>query len=96
MAEPSAVARIYPAKDGSGLFFGDYCNWSRFAEYADFLRHSALAETTAQLMGAHCTGIESVYYLRRKMGLSRHTCVVGTIGATFDLKDGIKTGRIAR
>jgi 7,8-dihydropterin-6-yl-methyl-4-(beta-D-ribofuranosyl)aminobenzene 5'-phosphate synthase len=51
---------------------------------------------TAQLMGAHCTGIESVYYLRRKMGLSRHTCVVGTVGATFDLNDGIKTGRIAR
>jgi 7,8-dihydropterin-6-yl-methyl-4-(beta-D-ribofuranosyl)aminobenzene 5'-phosphate synthase len=51
---------------------------------------------TAQLMGAHCTGIESVYYLRRKMGLNRHNCVVGTVGATFDLKDGIKTGRIAR
>lgn len=51
---------------------------------------------TAQLMGAHCTGIESVYYLRRKMGLNRHNCVVGTVGAIFDLKDGIKTGPIAR
>jgi 7,8-dihydropterin-6-yl-methyl-4-(beta-D-ribofuranosyl)aminobenzene 5'-phosphate synthase len=51
---------------------------------------------TAQLMGAHCTGIETVYYLRRKLGLSRQTCIVGTVGATFDLKDGIKTGRIAR
>jgi 7,8-dihydropterin-6-yl-methyl-4-(beta-D-ribofuranosyl)aminobenzene 5'-phosphate synthase len=51
---------------------------------------------TAQLMGAHCTGIETVYYLRRKMGLNRHNCVVGTVGGTFDLKDGIKTGRIAR
>ena len=51
---------------------------------------------TAQLMGAHCTGIESVYYLRHKMGLNRHNCVVGTVGATFDLKDGIKTGPIAR
>jgi 7,8-dihydropterin-6-yl-methyl-4-(beta-D-ribofuranosyl)aminobenzene 5'-phosphate synthase len=51
---------------------------------------------TAQLMGAHCTGIESVYYLRRKMGLSRHNCVVGTVGAIFDLQDGIKTGPIAR
>jgi 7,8-dihydropterin-6-yl-methyl-4-(beta-D-ribofuranosyl)aminobenzene 5'-phosphate synthase len=51
---------------------------------------------TAQLMGAHCTGIESVYHLRQKMGLNRHTCVVGTVGATFDLKDGIKTGHIAR
>jgi len=51
---------------------------------------------TAQLMGAHCTGIESVYYLRHKMGLNRHNCVVGTVGATFDLKNGIKTGPIAR
>lgn len=51
---------------------------------------------TARLMGAHCTGIESVYYLRRKMGLSRHNCVVGTVGAIFDLQDGIKTGPIAR
>jgi 7,8-dihydropterin-6-yl-methyl-4-(beta-D-ribofuranosyl)aminobenzene 5'-phosphate synthase len=51
---------------------------------------------TAQLMGAHCTGIESVYHLRQKMGLNRHNCVVGTVGATFDLKDGIKTGHIAR
>ena len=51
---------------------------------------------TAQLMGAHCTGIESVYYLRRKMGLNRHNCIVGTVGAIFDLKDGIKTGPIAR
>lgn len=51
---------------------------------------------TAQLMGAHCTGIESVYRLRQKMGLNRHNCVVGTVGATFDLKDGIKTGAIAR
>jgi 7,8-dihydropterin-6-yl-methyl-4-(beta-D-ribofuranosyl)aminobenzene 5'-phosphate synthase len=51
---------------------------------------------TAQLMGAHCTGIESVYHLRQKLGLNRQTCVVGTVGATFDLKDGIKTGHIAR
>lgn len=50
----------------------------------------------AQFMGAHCTGIESVYHLRQKMGLNRHNCVVGTVGATFDLKDGIKTGRLAR
>lgn len=51
---------------------------------------------TAQILGAHCTGIESVYYLRQKLGLNRHTCIVGTIGAIFDLKDGIRTGAIAR
>jgi 7,8-dihydropterin-6-yl-methyl-4-(beta-D-ribofuranosyl)aminobenzene 5'-phosphate synthase len=50
----------------------------------------------AQILGAHCTGIETVYYLRQRMGLNRHTCLVGTIGSTFDLHDGIHTGRIAQ
>ncbi len=50
----------------------------------------------AQILGAHCTGIESVYRLRQKMGLTRRTCVVGTVGATYDLKDRIQTGSIAR
>ena len=51
---------------------------------------------TAQILGAHCTGIESLYRLRQRMGLNRRTCSVGTVGATFDLKDGIQTGPIAR
>jgi 7,8-dihydropterin-6-yl-methyl-4-(beta-D-ribofuranosyl)aminobenzene 5'-phosphate synthase len=51
---------------------------------------------TAQILGAHCTGIESVYRLRQRIGLNRHTCVVGTVGAIFDLKDGIHTGPIAQ
>lgn len=45
----------------------------------------------AQILGAHCTGIESFYRLRQRLGLSRHSCVVGTVGAIFDLKDGIHT-----
>jgi len=51
---------------------------------------------TAQILGAHCTGIETVYKLRQRLGLNRRTCVVGTVGAIYDLKDGILTGRIAR
>ena len=51
---------------------------------------------TAQILGAHCTGIETVYRLRQRLGLNRHTCVVGTVGAIFDLKEGIHTGRIAQ
>ena len=73
MAEPSAVARIYPAADGSGLFFGDYCNWSRFAEYADFLRHSALAETTAQLMGAQTVRLFHEHVLVKEPGTDMPT-----------------------
>src|SRR5215831_8454714 len=31
---------------------------------------------TGRLLGAHCTGIESVYRLRELLGLSRQTCLV--------------------
>jgi len=44
-----------------------------------------------QILGAHCTGIESLYRLRQRLGLSRRFCAVGTVGAIFDLKDGIHT-----
>ena len=49
----------------------------------------------AQVLAAHCTGIESTYRLRALLGLTRETCVVGTVGATFDLRTGIKTGAIS-
>jgi len=48
------------------------------------------------LIGAHCTGIEAVYRLRKRMGLNRKTAVVGAVGASFDLKDGIHPGDIAQ
>jgi 7,8-dihydropterin-6-yl-methyl-4-(beta-D-ribofuranosyl)aminobenzene 5'-phosphate synthase len=51
---------------------------------------------TSQILGAHCTGIESVYHLRQRMGLDRRTCEVGTVGATYSLKEGIQTGPLAR
>ena len=50
----------------------------------------------ANLVGAHCTGIEAVYRLRERLNLSRKTAVVGAVGATFSLSDGIDPGRIAR
>ena len=50
----------------------------------------------ANLLGAHCTGIEAVYRLRQATGLERRNCLVGAVGATFDLDEGIKPGRIAR
>jgi ectoine hydroxylase-related dioxygenase (phytanoyl-CoA dioxygenase family) len=73
IAAPSAGARIYPAEDGSGLFFGDYCNWNRFAEYADFLRHSALAETAAQLMGARTVRLFHEHVLVKEPGTDMPT-----------------------
>jgi 7,8-dihydropterin-6-yl-methyl-4-(beta-D-ribofuranosyl)aminobenzene 5'-phosphate synthase len=39
-------------------------------------------------MGAHCTGIEPVYQIREWAGLKRGECIVGSVGATFDLENG--------
>jgi 7,8-dihydropterin-6-yl-methyl-4-(beta-D-ribofuranosyl)aminobenzene 5'-phosphate synthase len=51
---------------------------------------------TANLIGAHCTGIESVYRIRQRLGLSRKSAVVGAVGATFVLGEGIHPGRLAQ
>jgi 7,8-dihydropterin-6-yl-methyl-4-(beta-D-ribofuranosyl)aminobenzene 5'-phosphate synthase len=50
----------------------------------------------ANLLGAHCTGIEAVYLLRRRAGLTRRTAVVGGVGSTFSLDKGIVAGALAQ
>ena len=48
------------------------------------------------LLGAHCTGLHTVYYLKDKLGLPRQQCLVGAVGATFTLGHGIAPGRLAQ
>jgi 7,8-dihydropterin-6-yl-methyl-4-(beta-D-ribofuranosyl)aminobenzene 5'-phosphate synthase len=48
------------------------------------------------LMGAHCTGIESLFRLRQRLKLDRRTAVVGAVGASFVLGEGIHPGQIAQ
>ena len=48
------------------------------------------------LMGAHCTGIETVFEFRRQLNLDRAHAVVGAVGASFTLDEGIFPGYIAR
>ena len=50
----------------------------------------------AHLLGAHCTGVESVYTLRGGLGLDRAHCVVGAVGSGFELGRGILPSTIAR
>ena len=47
-------------------------------------------------LGAHCTGIEATYTIRRLAGLDRKTCVVGSIGASFTLGKGIDPEALAK
>jgi 7,8-dihydropterin-6-yl-methyl-4-(beta-D-ribofuranosyl)aminobenzene 5'-phosphate synthase len=47
-------------------------------------------------LGAHCTGIESVFGLRQRLSLGRPSCAVGAVGSRFSLKSGLNPGAIAR
>lgn len=47
-------------------------------------------------IGAHCTGINALYDIRQLTGLSKKDCVVGAVGASFDLDKGIAPGSIAK
>jgi len=47
-------------------------------------------------IGAHCTGIETVFRFRRDLGLDRAHAVVGAVGGRFELGQGIHAGTIAK
>ena len=48
------------------------------------------------MLGAHCTGIHAVTGLRDAGGLSRTTAMVGVVGSTFTLGEGIRPGALNR
>jgi len=50
----------------------------------------------ANLLAAHCTGIEATFRLRQDLGLSRKTAVVASVGSSFSLADGIEAGPLAQ
>jgi len=71
---------LFPATD-------DQLNWT-----ADKLKDFKVAN----LLGAHCTGIEAVYRIRERLGLPRSSAVVGSVGSTFVLGEGIHPGQLAK
>ena len=48
------------------------------------------------LLGAHCTGIEAVFRLRQLAGLTRRDAVVGAVGSSYTLGQGIEALSLAR
>jgi 7,8-dihydropterin-6-yl-methyl-4-(beta-D-ribofuranosyl)aminobenzene 5'-phosphate synthase len=71
---------LFPATD-------EQLNWT-----ADKLKDFKVAN----LIGAHCTGIEAVYRIRERLALPRAAAVVGTVGSSFDLGEGIHPGPLAK
>ncbi len=50
----------------------------------------------SKIIGSHCTGINALYSIKGSLGLNREDAVVGSVGDSFTLEDGIKAGFIAR
>lgn len=50
----------------------------------------------SKIIGAHCTGINSLYSLKNLLKLERTDAVVGSVGDSFDLENGITPGIIAK
>jgi len=50
----------------------------------------------SKIIGAHCTGINSLYALKDLLNLKREDAVVGSVGDHFDLEYGISPGIIAK
>jgi 7,8-dihydropterin-6-yl-methyl-4-(beta-D-ribofuranosyl)aminobenzene 5'-phosphate synthase len=71
---------LFPASD-------EQLNWT-----ADKLKEFGMAN----LLAAHCTGMEATYRIRQRLNLPRKAVVVGTVGATFTLGEGIRTGPLAQ
>jgi 7,8-dihydropterin-6-yl-methyl-4-(beta-D-ribofuranosyl)aminobenzene 5'-phosphate synthase len=71
---------LFPASD-------EQLNWT-----ADMLKGFKMEN----LLAAHCTGMEATYRIRQRLGLPRKAVVVGTVGSTFILGEGIQTGPLAR
>ena len=63
--------------------------FSASIEHLDWTADKLKDLMVANLLGAHCTGIEAVYHLRQRIGLTRKSAVVGSVGSTFVLGKGI-------
>jgi 7,8-dihydropterin-6-yl-methyl-4-(beta-D-ribofuranosyl)aminobenzene 5'-phosphate synthase len=50
----------------------------------------------ANLLAAHCTGIEATFRLRQDLGLTRKSAAVASVGSSFSLARGIEAGPLAQ
>jgi 7,8-dihydropterin-6-yl-methyl-4-(beta-D-ribofuranosyl)aminobenzene 5'-phosphate synthase len=83
------AAPIYAALGGFHLFAADDAK-------LDWTAGKLQSMGLQNLLGAHCTGLHTVYYLKDKLGLPRQACLVGAVGAVFTLEKGIAPGRLAQ
>lgn len=73
LAEPGPFAKRYSPEGAPGLFFGDYCNWDRIAEYREFLFRSPAASIAARLMRSRKVNLFHEHVLVKEPGTLERT-----------------------
>nr|WP_321251338.1 phytanoyl-CoA dioxygenase family protein [uncultured Ruegeria sp.] len=73
MAEPGPYASNNHKQGETGLFFDDYCNWSRIGQFEDVIRNSPAAEVAADLMQSRSVQMFHDHVLVKEPGTSMAT-----------------------
>lgn len=87
--ELNLPGKLYAADGGFHLF---NASEKQLDFTADYLRKAGMQ----YFIGAHCTGINVVYEMRKLCALDKHHCVVGSVGSYFDLDTGITPGLLSK
>jgi len=88
------VASIQPNKVYTAI--GGFHLISANEQHLTWTADKLAAFGVTNLIGAHCTGIDSLYTLRHLLGSDRKHMVVGSVGDKFSLVNGVQAGAIAR
>lgn len=91
----TAAVKRYPQTPVEAIIGGLHL-YDATNERVDWTAAKLKAFGVRNVIGAHCTGIETLYRLRDRTGLTRKTAVVGAVGASFVLGEGIHPGLIAQ
>ena len=94
-ARVTAVAKHYGNRPIFGIVGGLHL-FSASDEVVDWTAIKLREYHVANLLAAHCTGIEATYQLRTKLGPNRQTAVVAGVGSLFSSANGIAAGPLAK
>ncbi len=73
MASPGPFASENSKEGQAGLFFDDYCNWTRIEEFEDVIRNSPVASVAAKLMDSETVQIFHDHVLVKEPGTTLAT-----------------------
>ncbi len=73
MANPGPYVSNNKKKGETGLFFDDYCNWSRIEQFQDVIQNSPAAEVAADLMQSQSVQMFHDHVLVKEPGTSMAT-----------------------